>query len=458
MNLFLLFAVIFLALALLFVLLPLMGARARTSAVPAALVEATYRAQFDELESDLAAGVLDRTQYETSRRELDVRYNEELAAARAVPQGASGLDDAATLGKLALALGLCLPIAAAGLYAWRGQPQALNEAPPAVATADGATSAAPGMPHDVNDQQIRAMVMKLAEELKKNPGNLEGWFMLGRSLATLGNFPQAAKAYQQALKLAPDEPVILADYADLLANMNGGNLEGEPMQYINQALKGDPKNIKALALAGEAAYRRKDYDKAIEYWTLQKSVLGARPDTPPQRIAAVETSINDARAAKGLPPLPSSVPAGAAEAQQTPQAPFLAAMAAAGQGGGNAAPAAPAGPGQTIGVRVSISPKLAGKFSPGDALFIFARAPGAAGMPPLAVIRTTAAELPKTYTLDDSMSMAPMFRLSGSPEANIGARISKSGVATPNPGDLSGTIGPVKLGSQGLELVIDHVE
>src|SRR5208282_2539861 len=155
------------------------------------------------------------------------------------------------------------------------------------------SAAAPGnAPHSVSGAQIEAMVEKLANRLKDNPNDLQGWYMLARSYANLGRFQDSLKALNQARRLAPNEPQLMADYADVLATSTGGNLEGEPAKLIQKALQLDPNNAKALALAGEREFRNKKYQRAIDYWTRMKNALP--PDAKQEQIAAVEANINQA--------------------------------------------------------------------------------------------------------------------------------------------------------------------
>ncbi len=103
---------------------------------------------------------------------------------------------------------------------------------------------------------------------------------------------------------------------------------------------------------------------------------------------------------------------------------------------------------------VKLSPKLASRVSPTDTVFIFARA--AEGPPmPLAVVRKRVRDLPASFSLDDSMAMAAGLKLSGFPRVVVGARISKSGNATPQPGDLQGLSGVVSNAAQGVSVLID---
>lgn len=110
----------------------------------------------------------------------------------------------------------------------------------------------------------------------------------------------------------------------------------------------------------------------------------------------------------------------------------------------------------TLSGQVSLAPELASRAAPDDTVFIFARAAGTAGVP-LAVLRKRVQDLPVDFTLDDSLAMVPDSRLSNVSQAVVVARISKSGDAIPQPGDLSGQVGPVALGASGLRIVVDTV-
>jgi len=431
MSLFFLFAILMLALALLFMLLPLLKAASGTHISERRLVDAAYRTQFEELKADLASGTLDAEQYETSIRELETRRQEDLAEAAT---SAAPAADGRLLVRTALVLGIAVPVAAAGLYAWLGKPEAMLTA---VVAADAGAS--PDAPHGVTNAQIEAMVQKLANRLKDNPDDLQGWYMLARSLASLGRFDESLKALDQARRIAPNEPQLMADYADVLATTRGGSLNGEPAKLIQQALRLDPTNAKALALAGEMEFRNKNYQNAADYWVRMKNALP--PDTPQQQIATVEANINQAREKLGQPPLPSSMPP-AATSMPTASA-------------STSSPAA-ASPRAISGV-VTLSPQFAGKVNPGDTLFIFARAASGPRMP-LAILRASAAEFPKTFTLDDSMAMSPAMKLSDFEQVVVSARVSKSGTAMPQSGDLTATaVGPVAPGAKGLKLTIDTV-
>jgi cytochrome c-type biogenesis protein CcmH len=106
---------------------------------------------------------------------------------------------------------------------------------------------------------------------------------------------------------------------------------------------------------------------------------------------------------------------------------------------------------------VTLAPALATKVAPGDTLFIFARAAEGPRMP-LAILKRQASELPLKFTLDDSSAMSKEMTLSKAPQVTVQARISRSGNAMPQPGDLLGQVGPVAPGATGLTITIDSVQ
>lgn len=365
-----------------------------------------YRDQLSELDADLQSGTLDPEHYEKARRELEARLLEDVDSDDSVK-------DRARPGRAsALALGLALPLCAIAVYLAIGSPQALLP---------GQGADARGPAHEVSAEQIEEMVQKLAARLERNPDNIEGWVMLGRSYSMLGRFAQAASAYASAVKQAPNDAQLLADYADTLAMSQGRSLKGEPEKLIQRALKIDPNNIKALALAGSLAFDNNNYARAVELW--EQVLRLSPPDSEFSR--SVSASVAEARALGK-----TGVPAAARDA--------VASTAAGGVKG-----------------MVKLAPELAARTAPTDTVFIFARAAEGPRMP-LAILRKQVRDLPVSFALDDSMAMAPGINLSSFPQVVIGARISKSANATPQPGDLQGLSSPVTNSASGIIVVIDN--
>ena len=403
MTVFVVLGAVLIAGALLFVVPPLLRRGLRTGATRDAVNVAVYRDQLRELEADLRAGTLAPDQHEKARGEIEARLLADVGKGDAAAQPRRYTRAAA------LALGLAVPICALAVYVAVGNPRALLPG-----TAEGANA------HGVSAQQFEAMVSRLAARLKENPEDAEGWMMLGRSYAVLGRFGESSQAYAKAAARTPGDAQLLADYADALAMAQGRTLQGEPETILRRALAIDPNNVKALLLAGTAAFNRNDGAAAVRHWERVLGLLPAESDM----IQRVQASIAEARSLSGSP-------------------------------GGKAQIAKPA---QAQGGRVSgvvrLAPELAGKVAPGDTVFIFARAAEGPRMP-LAILRKRGSDLPIQFSLDDSMAMAPQMKLSAFPNVVIGARVSKSADASPQPGDLQGLSGPVKVGDGKVSVVID---
>ena len=401
MTLFWIIAALLIAAALWFVLPPLLkrGASATKAGVAAptnnALNVAVFRDQQRELEADRRAGTLTDEQYERARIELERRLLDDVAADQAKPAARPASRAPAIM------VGVALPLVAVALYFTVGNPRALAPVAIPADTAKGITA-----------EQVEAMVAKLAERMRQNPDDAQGWAMLAKSYAVMGRFEDAAAAYGKAVERVPDNPHLLADYADALAMARGQNLQGEPEALVMRALKIDPHNAKALALAGTVAFEKKDYAAALRYW--EKLATLVPPDSEMAR--GVQASIAEARSLAG----------GKSQAAE-----------AAGVSG-----------------TVSLAPGLSGKAAPGDTVFIFARAAEGPRMP-LAILRKKVSDLPVAFTLDDSTAMSPATRLSGTPQVIIGARISKSGDAMAQSGDLQGSSKAVNHSAKDIAIVID---
>jgi cytochrome c-type biogenesis protein CcmH len=383
-----------------------------------------HRDQLKQLQADRNNGTLSAEEFESEQTELGKRVLED---ALATLKDAPPVNPKSNGRWVALMVAVLLPASAVGLYLKLGSPVAVApEVEPAAASAASQKS-----PHGMSFEQIRGSADELAARLQSNPGDGAGWATLARSYNVLGRFGEAAAAYEKAVSLLPADAQLLADYADALAMSQGQKLDGKPFEIIKQALKADPANLKALALAGTAAFERKDYRGAVGYW--EKVVQAAPAESEFAR--SIGSSLEEARAlAEGRLPvaaLPEIMPAK---------------TAAMGQSTGGA----------TISGMVSLAPQLAAKAKPDDTVFVFARAEKGSRMP-LAILNKPFRELPMAFTLDDSSAMAPGMKLSSADRVMVVARISRSGNATAQSGDLEGVVGPIKPGSKDIQLKIDKV-
>jgi cytochrome c-type biogenesis protein CcmH len=401
------FATLMTLVALAFVLVPLL--RSRTVSAPSS-TEANLdvlRQQRREIEADIANGTLPASAREEALADLVGRAGEDLAPERAASPTVRKPWAAAAVTAVAI------PALAFGLYLAIGNPAATN---PLVTLPESA---------QVDDKQILAMVESLARKVRDRPDDAQGWALLARSMAALGRFEEASDAYAHLVKLVPGDAQILADYADTLGMAQGRSLAGKPLELAREALRLDPANFKALALAGTAALDSGDFTSAIGYWERLAAALPADSADAAQVRSVVE-EIRGRAAASGRPA----------------------------QGAPKAIARAPAAAGATVSGSVSIAPALANKVAGTETLFIFARAEGGPRVP-LAVVRASARQLPMQFTLDDTQAMAPGMNLSSAQAVRIEARVSRSGNASPQPGDLVGTSDVVKPGARGLRIVVD---
>lgn len=211
---------------------------------------AIFRDQLQELETEKAEGMLAEADFEQARRELQRRLLEEVEPEAAAP--ATPASHAPTR-KTAIAILLLLPVLALLGYGMLGKPQALDPMQ---------TAARPKM----TPEQISGLVAKLAERLKANPDDMQGWLMLARSYKAMGRYEESADAYGKAEKVVNEDPELLASYAETLAMASGQGLKGKPSQLIARALKLDPKHPHSLFLAGAAAMEAGDAKQGIAYW------------------------------------------------------------------------------------------------------------------------------------------------------------------------------------------------
>ena len=378
---------------------------------------ATLRRQLKQLEDLHAGGALAGDAYAEGRARLErrivervMRGGDDAAAPMPAPRPSRRLVAGVAFAVVALAV--------AG-YWWTGSPDLAGVPLASAPRSTGDDAAA----HDTGAAPIAAMVERLAARLQERPEDADGWAMLARSYAVLDRYAEAVPAYRKALALSGAEDAgLLADLADAIGVVNNHNLAGEPAQLVERALKAEPDHLKALALAGKAAFDRKDYAAAVRHW--ERAVQVAPPDIGD--LDQVRASIAEARQLGGLPPAKAS-PADATAAAAPPNA--------------------------SVSGTVSLAPELTARASPQDTVFIYARAVDGPPMP-LAILRRQVADLPFEFRLDDSLAMSPTARLSSQSRVVVAARVSRSGDATPRPGDLAGQSAPVALGASGLKIVI----
>jgi cytochrome c-type biogenesis protein CcmH len=419
-SLFWIATVVCVVVALIFVLPALLRARGPAGKAARRDVNiAVYRDQLKELEADRANGMIPEEQFHSAKLELEARLADDaLTADTAAAPGRP------TSRKLGYALAAVLPAAAFGMYFWLGNPSSLV----AIASApDTAQTAAAGVP---GDHDFMKMIQQVEEKTKTNPDDGEAWAMLAKTYAVMQRWPEAVQAYDRAIELLPKDASVLSGQAEALAIVNNRVLTGKPIELVKKALELDPNDMKGLELAGIHAFQDRNFAQAVFFFKRLHQQLP--PETPyAQDILAAQKEA-ERMVQTGLTGLDDLANPPAAEP----------------------GPAA-AGQAASIAGSVDIAPALKSKLSGNDTVFLFAR-PGERGAP-VAAIRSTVSSLPLKFDLNDSLAMNPGNVLSQHKEVVLVARVSKSGNPIAQPGDLEGRIAGVKVGANGVKVVIDTV-
>lgn len=308
---------------------------------------------------------------------------------------------------LSLVLALALPLAAVGLYLGVGTPVALN-----------------GVPKAGSDMSIDQAVDELKAHLAQEPNDLQGWMLLGQTYGVMHRPAEQRDAYDHALRIDADNGVAMVGWAEADSMLHDDHrIEGRARDLLERAVKIDPQSQRGLWLLGISQFQHDQYADAAATWRQLQPQLD--PGSSVAKAVTEQIAVADARV----------------------------------NGDGKTAPETPASEATqpALKVEVSLSPTLKDKLARGDTLFVYARAEHGPPMP-LAVARMDAAALPVTVTLNDAMGMTPQLKLSSVPRVFVGARISKSGQAIAQPGDLEGDAGVVDINTHApIRISIDKV-
>lgn len=394
MTSFVISALLLLILVLVLLLRPLFFPAKESATSRRQMNAAIYREELDKLEADRLVGTVDSHSYEQTHAEMRQRLFQDTDEA----------DDLAVLGSpKKTIIGICLFVAilSAGFYFYLG---------------DAAQIAEQSTEKPMTQESVEKMVEEFAAKMDKEPDNLKGWAMLARSYRILGRNTEAANAYARAGSFVDSDPQLLADYADVLAANANGNFAGKPQQLINKALAQDPNNLLALWLSGTAAFNAQNYKAAVQSW--EKLAKQLPPETDEAR--AIASSIAEARSKGGLAPASTPVISN-----------------------------------QGVSGQVEIVPELKSKIKAGDVLMVIARKPGE--RMPVTVLKTTVTAFPMSFVLNDALAMSPNALISQMPEVSVEVRISKTGMAMPEPGDLISTPQTIKVGTTNARLVIEQI-
>jgi len=373
--------------------------------------------RMDELKSELEAGTLSQETYQQTLEELEKSLLIDVADVDGDTNNVS-----VTSGKkVFFALLVLVPILSFGLYKQLGSPQYLDVAGPGGHPTNTATA-----PQAGELPSMEEMIAGLKKKTADNPDDPDAWYLLGRLYAATEQFAESVEAYERLVAVSDRQPTALVVLADSLAMTQGGDLTGQPLSLVMEALEKEPAHTTALWMAGQAAADQKQYLEAIGYW--QRAAQGLKDNK--EMLGELQSMISEAvTLAKdaGMDVTEYSLPES-----------------------GQAEPSSVA----SITIEVTIDPSLLKEIKENDVLFIFARAVSGPPMP-LAAIKRNARELPVSLVLDDSSMLRPGTSLAQFEQLKLGARVSHSGQPVAQSGDLQSEVEVVKPGSN--ESILLHI-
>ncbi len=382
-----------------------------------------HREHFQDLENEFKSGRIGRDEYEVAKQDLERDMLADVSGQKEKIGKVSGNHIYVLVAAI-----LILPAFSIVMYMSLGDMDILKQK----TAGENRQTDSPDM------HSIQEMVVRLEERLQQEPEDGEGWHMLGRSYVVMNRFSEAANAFTNARKYIGDEPGLLADLSEALILANNNMITSEALGLARLSLEKNPDEQKSLWITGYASYEQGNIPMAVNYWEHLLRML------PPDSNEAKSLSNNLASLKQQL----AAVQPGSIQPDES------------GISGEPVSEKATSGGMQQaseIDVQVNVDPSLTGKIMPEDTVFIFARASSGPRMP-LAIVRKKAGDLPVKVTLNDSLAMSENMTLSKFNEVVIGARISRSGNAMPQSGDLSGSSAIIQLDEvTGVKITINEV-
>ena len=265
-------------------------------------------------------------------------------------------------------------------------------------------------------------IERMEEQAARQPNNPNVWSTLFPLYREIGQPDQAADALERLIEIEGRIAPLLAQLAQIRFFMAGRELTDEVQALVDETLEQDPRQPTVLGMLGIHAFDNGDYEQAIDRW--RRAVANIED---PNTAASLREGIRVAQERMGVVPEEAAVEA----AEST-----------------------------GVRVRVSLDDALTDRVDADDTVFITARDLDGE-LPPLAVVQALVSELPITVVLDNSVAMSPQAQISQVREARLMVRVSPSGQATPQPGDLFGDLEGVSIGpineDEAAEVVINRV-
>lgn len=405
-------ALLLVALAMLFVLSPLMLNRSAPSGKRNTINVVLFKDRLQELEDDFNQGVIGKDEYQSLKTELERRLLDDAAAGSEATAALTGKPSAVVMVLLALSI----PLVAWPVYQQTGA-KADWDISQTLEQARQKTTAG-----ESTELEVERLIVQLNQRLEQHPQHTDYLMLLGSTQMSLTNYAAATDVYRRLSDIYPDNPAVLAQYAQALYLSSDRTLTVKVRALADKALAINPQQTTVLGMMGIASFEQGDFQQAINYWQRLLPMLG--PVSPNRQM--ITAGINQAKVLLGESGVEVAVKS-AADAQSA----------------------------VSLQVRVAMGEGI--NVDKGASVYVYARAIAGPRMP-LAVAKMKVADLPTTVTLDDSMAMAPSFKLSGFEQIELVARVSRNGIANRGPGDIEGLFGPVNTAApaENLSLLIDR--
>lgn len=378
---------------------------------------AIARERAQEIDSAFEMGELTATEQRQARQDLEQTLANELASSKELGDQFTTTSTASQLIVLAL-----VPVLAFGSYFLTSNFKAKPMQP----------TAPPVLASDKAPPTFDEMLKRVEKKVSENPDDKQGLFLLAQTYAQLQRYPESAARYQQLIDISEPSANLYTGLADVSAMANGRMFTPEIADILSKALAIDSEYPSALWLLGLAEQQFGQPEKALRHWLTLKPLMQQNPEASKE----LDVLINDVSVEIGP------------RADEIKQALDVNSVTAQRSKADVA----------RLRVKVTVAPELQSKINPGDSVFIFAKAISGPPMP-LAASRLSVSELPLTIELDDSMAMLPQMKLSNFAQVMVGARITKSGQAIAQTGDLqSQLVKTASNASETIELVISSIK
>ena len=312
---------------------------------------------------------------------------------------------------ISIILLLVIPVFVISVYSFIGAPNSIEKL---VLVSD--------LKNTKNDSEklvsVEQMLKRVERRLLDDPNNSDDWLMLANSYVVLKRYPEAIRAFENLYRLKGDDPSLLFRYADVLAMANSGIFAGKPSELIKKALQLDPQNTMGLWLAGLVAYEEGEVKKAINYWenVLPKLEIGSEEEKNIRKYIEFAKENNNI-----------SIQNNGSITQEKIE--------------------------YSLKLSIELSPNFT-NINKNKAVFIYAKPINSPNNMPIIVLRKTVADLPLLVEMNDSMSMLPSNKLSDYKSVQVSARISNSGNAKSEKGDLIGIVESMSTTSKNITKLI----